>query len=189
MERLPDFGPMYAGQPPWDIGRPQPALEAVALAGRVLDAGCGTGEHALMAAKRGHEAVGYDSAAAAIDRARAKARDRGLNARFEVRDVLDGLDGPWDTILDSGLLHVFEEVERQKYVDQLALALADGGTLHVLCFSERQLGQFGPKRLAEPDIRAAFSAWHVDLERVSMELVHGSAEAWHATIRRVTTPT
>jgi hypothetical protein len=39
----------YAGKAPWDIGKPQPAFAAVAdqVKGRVLDAGCGTGEHAV----------------------------------------------------------------------------------------------------------------------------------------------
>ena len=45
---------LYASTPPWDIGRPQPAFLALArvgaITGRVLDAGCGTGEHTLMAA-------------------------------------------------------------------------------------------------------------------------------------------
>jgi SAM-dependent methyltransferase len=45
------FDAAYHGTPPWEIGRPQPALaelaEAGALRGRVLDVGCGTGEHAL----------------------------------------------------------------------------------------------------------------------------------------------
>ena len=43
---------MYATTPPWDIGRPQPAFlalaEASAIQGRVLDVGCGTGEHRLQ---------------------------------------------------------------------------------------------------------------------------------------------
>src|ERR1039458_6117514 len=55
--RPEDFDGFYAGTPPWDIGRPQPAFlslaEAGAIRGRVLDVGCGTGEHALMAAGMG----------------------------------------------------------------------------------------------------------------------------------------
>jgi 2-polyprenyl-3-methyl-5-hydroxy-6-metoxy-1,4-benzoquinol methylase len=65
--RPEDFDALYAGTPPWDIGRPQPAFlalaEAGALKGRVLDVGCGTGEHALMAAELGLEATGVDVAA------------------------------------------------------------------------------------------------------------------------------
>src|ERR1700735_2878166 len=52
--------------PPWDIGHPQPAFLALArsgeLRGRVLDIGCGTGEHALMAAGLGLDATGIDVA-------------------------------------------------------------------------------------------------------------------------------
>jgi SAM-dependent methyltransferase len=55
---------LYTTAPPWDIGRPQPAFAGLARAGairgRVLDAGCGTGEHALMAAGSGQDATGID---------------------------------------------------------------------------------------------------------------------------------
>jgi ubiquinone/menaquinone biosynthesis C-methylase UbiE len=100
---------MYAGAPPWDIGRPQPAFlelaDAGALHGQVLDVGCGTGEHALMAAARGLDATGIDAAPSAIAIAQAKARERGLSARFLVWNALDlgSLDERFDTVLDSGL--------------------------------------------------------------------------------------
>src|SRR3982751_5325793 len=83
-----DFDAFYAGTPPWDIGRPQPAFlelaEAGRIRGRVLDAGCGTGEHALMAAGMGLEATGIDAAPAAIAVAERKAGERGLTVRFVV---------------------------------------------------------------------------------------------------------
>src|SRR3981081_543135 len=75
----------YASRPPWDIGRPQPAfvtlLEGGAIRGRVLDVGCGTGEHALMAAGLGLAATGVDGAPTAIERAPRKAKDRDPDAR------------------------------------------------------------------------------------------------------------
>ncbi len=78
---------------PWDIGRPQQAFVRLAdrglLGGRVLDAGCGTGEHALPAASRGADALGVDISPLAIERARGKAAERGVTARFEVGDLLD----------------------------------------------------------------------------------------------------
>ena len=87
------FNDAYLGTPPWDIGRPQGAFRALAdageLRGRLLDSGCGTGEHALMAASIGLEATGIDDSPLAIEKAQAKARERGLDVRFVVGSVLE----------------------------------------------------------------------------------------------------
>ena len=60
-----DWDRSYAGpSPPWDIGRPQPAFlglaDAGALTGALLDAGCGTGEHTILAARQGADTLGID---------------------------------------------------------------------------------------------------------------------------------
>ena len=70
----PGFNPAYRGTPPWDISRPQAEFvrleESGEIRGSVLDVGCGTGEHVLYLARRGHEAWGIDSAPLAIEKAR-----------------------------------------------------------------------------------------------------------------------
>ena len=50
------FESFYAGNAPWDIGRPQTPFVAVAdlVENPVLDAGCGTGDNALLFATQDH---------------------------------------------------------------------------------------------------------------------------------------
>jgi SAM-dependent methyltransferase len=183
---------------PWDIGRPQPAFvrlaEAGCLTGRVLDVGCGTGEHALLAASRGADAVGVDVAPTAIEQARAKAAERGLTARFTVGDALDlgplGLAGTVDTVTDSGLFHVFGDDERPRYVASLASVLRPGGITYLMCFSDRQPHGFGPRRVSQDELREAFAAgWTVEsISADSFEInpLQGltRADAWLAVVRR-----
>jgi 2-polyprenyl-3-methyl-5-hydroxy-6-metoxy-1,4-benzoquinol methylase len=78
--RRSDFEAAYAGQAPWDIGRPQkPFVEAAdPVSGSVLDAGCGTGENALFFAGPGQPVIGVDFLPEPIRRAKAKAIERGL---------------------------------------------------------------------------------------------------------------
>ena len=189
-----DFDAMYTGTPPWDIGRPQGSICAVAdaggLRGRVLDAGCGTGEHALMAAGMGLEATGIDGSPRAIDLARRKAAERGVDVRFLLADALDlgSLGEVFDTVIDSGLFHVFDDDDRARYVDSLRAATAPGGRVYVLCFSDRFPPGFGPRRVSQEEIRASFSdGWTVEaIEAVGME-VNFSPDpilAWLATIER-----
>jgi cyclopropane fatty-acyl-phospholipid synthase-like methyltransferase len=163
------------------------------LCGRVLDAGCGSGEHALLAAARGADAVGVDISPRAIGRARRKAADRGLAVRFEVGDALslDDLGLTFDTVIDSGLFHVFDDADRARYVTSLASVLASGGTCYLMCFSERQPGAMGPRRVRQEELRTAFSdGWDVtaivaEAFEVNPGLGTPTAQAWLATIRRM----
>ena len=195
----PQWDEAYTGgqSAPWDIGRPQPAFVSLAengrLSGQLLDAGCGTGEHVLLAAANGAaDPLGIDVSPTAITRARAKASERGLSARFEVGDALQlgGLEASIDTIIDSGLFHVFSDDDRGRYVTSLSAAARTGGYLYLMCFSDRQPGEFGPRRVREEELRSAFSdGWSIesitpDKFTVRRDFMDAAAEAWLAIIRR-----
>lgn len=184
-----------AGPPPWDIGRPQPAIVRLAadggLAGPVLDVGCGTGEHALHLAALGLEVVGVDVAETALAIAREKAAERGLAAAFTVADALrlDVLDRTFRTVLDCGLFHSFDPEERRAYAASLAKVTEPGGTLHVLCFSD-QGPECGPHPVSRADLGAAFRAgtgWtvaRIEPCRVETRMHDHGAPAWLATMTR-----
>ena len=157
------FDTVYQGTPPWDIGRPQKAFVDLAAAGEVtgsvLDVGCGTGEHALFFAERGHEVLGVDTASLAIRTAKEKAAARGLRAPFRVWNALDlaGLKRTFDTVIDSGFFHVLSDEDRPVFVKSLATVLAPGGNYFMLCFSEQNPGEYPlPRRITQEEIRETF---------------------------------
>lgn len=195
-ELLPhDWDASYDSTPPWDIGRPQRPFVELAdsggLRGAVLDLGCGTGEHALLAAERGLGATGVDVAAKAIAQARAKAEERGLEARFLTHDALaiDDLGETFDTILDCGFFHVLSDAERPRLADAMRRTMSTGAPYYLLCFSEKVPGDTGPRRIHQDEIRSTF-ADGFEVEAIEESFIEATfldvpVPAWLAHIRRV----
>jgi len=202
MTAVPDrntFESAYAGQAPWDIGRPQQAFLDVTdqIAGSVLDAGCGTGENALFFANRGCTVTGIDFLEEPIQRARRKAAERGLSATFLVQDALTLKD--WSerfaNVIDSGLFHVFSDEDRCRYVEGLATVLKAGGWLFLLCFSDDEPGTQGPRRVPRKELHAAFAeGWVIDSIEPSryevrpdlkdLTFSEGGPKAWFVIVMR-----
>jgi cyclopropane fatty-acyl-phospholipid synthase-like methyltransferase len=193
------FENFYGGPAPWDIGRPQARFTAIAdrVVGPVLDAGCGTGEHALFFAARGHRVVGIDFVEEAIRRARAKAAQRGLAVEFLVKDAMTLAD--WGerfaTVIDCGLFHVFSDDDRHCYVWGLTQVVRPGGRLFLMSFSDAEPGTEGPRRVSRRELHDAFAdGWEVEsVEPVQIEInpeftavkfSAGGPKAWFAVIRR-----
>lgn len=183
------------GPAPWDIGQPQPAIVRLAFdggfTGAVLDAGCGTGENALLIASLGLSVLGFDVAETALAIARQKARDRGIAAEFAPADAfqLERLQRRFQTVLDCGLFHTFNGDERPEYLASLRSVTEPNGTLHVLCFSD--IGpDIGPHPISQEDLLAAFNAgngWSVTAiqpDRIQTRYSDDGAPAWLATVKR-----
>ncbi len=191
----PDFEAAYQGEPPWEIGAPQPEVVRLAdeggFRGSVLDIGCGTGENALFLAARGHPVLALDGAPSAIALAREKALARDVAVRFRVGDALDlsALRERFETALDSGLFHVLQDEERERYAGSLASAIGPGGQVQLLCFSDAEPPGWGPRRISEWDIRSTFrgrfAVSRIRPARFSTRLPREEPKAWLATLTRL----
>ena len=194
------FEEMYTGKAPWDIGKPQPALVRAAdqVTGAVLDAGCGTGENALFFAGRGQKVTGIDFLAGPIALARQKAAARNLTATFLVMDALELKQLPevYDSLIDSGLFHVFNDADRKRYVDGLSTVTKPGGRLFLMCFSDAEPGSQGPRRVSRQELETAFAdGWSLEtIEPVQFEIrpdlpdlqfTPGGPRAWFVVVQRV----
>ena len=164
---------MYREPAPWDVGAAQRALsdlfESHPPESPALDVGCGTGDLAIHLAQRGLSVLGVDFIEAPIVEARARAstllpeiRDRVV---FEVADALRPslLKAPpagaaFAAVVDSGFLHLFENPERDRFAEDLAVALKPGGRYYLLGFAVTFPGDNLPRAVEEAEVRERFSA-------------------------------
>jgi SAM-dependent methyltransferase len=190
---------------PWVIDEPQPAIVELQRAGwihsRVLDIGCGTGEHTILLTRLGYDVLGIDFSPHAVEQARASAAEKGVDARFEVADAMNlGSDPGYQTVVDSALFHIFDDADRARYVSSLHAAVRPGGLVHVLALSDAGRG-FGPQ-VSEADIRGAFGeGWVLEaldtttyrgvVQEAQADAIglpvgtHVDEPAWLARVRRV----
>ena len=101
----------------------------------------------------------------------------------------------FDTVIDSGLFHVFGDDDRRRYVEGLATVLKPGGRLFMLCFSDDEPGTQGPRRVTAKEIRDAFAeGWVVESIQPSrfetrpdmkdLKFSDGGPKAWFVVVSR-----
>src|ERR671937_274961 len=141
----------------------------------------------------GCRVLGVDVAETALaiarEKARAKFKDRGIQVEFAAADAfqLEGLGRMFETVLDCGLFHTFDEDdERTRYVASLASVTEHDAILYVLCFSDDG-PDTGPHPISQEELRAAFnpsSGWNlaaIEPDRIQTRYHHDGAPAWLAT--------
>lgn len=143
---------------------------------------------ALFLAAEGFDVLGVDASSIAVEKASGKAKDRRSSARFAVRGALDlsGLSESFDTVIDSGLLHLFSEQDRSLVVGNVRTVLVPGGRYHVLCFKKKRPPA---PRLSRADIVTSFAqGWLVDsITEARYHMLDGESDdnAWLVSCWRV----
>ena len=174
------------GTPAWCIGRPQPVVLEILdrgwLAdGPLLDAGCGTGQNLIEIVQRRPEmrALGVDSVPVAVRSAEDGVRLAEVTERvtLEVADLRTSVpSGPFRSILDAGVLHVFSNDDRRRYLAGVTKALLPGGEFVVVVFSDAETRSGGPRRMRREELDA--SLVEAGLEVLGIEACRYWTTSW-----------
>jgi ubiquinone/menaquinone biosynthesis C-methylase UbiE len=112
------------GETPWDTGRASSELMETVLQQRVLpcatlELGCGTGADAVFLASSSFQMTAVDCAAAAIDRAIARADKAQVRVRFRWADALDlpdDLKHPYGFVFDRRCYESLRNQHLDRYI-------------------------------------------------------------------------
>ncbi|MFQ6015858.1 MAG: class I SAM-dependent methyltransferase, partial [Anaerolineae bacterium] len=128
-----------------------------------IDLGCGTGTNVIYLAQHGFQAVGVDISSQAVAKARSKAQQASVAARFHVGDVTrlgephgPPVEGPFDLALDMGCLHSLKADRRLSYASALAQITRPGAVYLLYAFKPGQRGYLfgGPPGISPQEVEA-----------------------------------
>jgi SAM-dependent methyltransferase len=155
---------------PWDIGPRQELVDLVERRSiqpcRAIDLGCGTGANAIFLAEHGLEVTAVDFSVAAIEKATQRARAASVQVNFLVDDLtcLSRVTGPFDFLVDYGVLDDLGDQQREAYLENI-LPLAAPGSRYLLWGFEypmrwwERLIPFNPAPFALGEVEQRFSRY------------------------------
>jgi tellurite methyltransferase len=153
------------------------------LRGRVLDLGCGLGNLALAAARRGCQVLALDSSPAAIAHLDSVARHEGLSLQA-VQAELSGYEirAPFDSIVSIGLLMFFDCPTARRLLRSIQAHVAVGGiaAVNLLVQGTTYMDMFERGRhclLARDELAARFAGWEL------IEAQHQDFDAPSGTVK------
>lgn len=158
------------------------------LRGRVLDLGCGMGNLAIAAARRGCSVLALDASATAIAHLRRVARDEGLTLDARQAELRGHqIAGNFDSIVSIGLLMFFDCPAATRLLDEIQDHVVEGGTavVNLLVEGTTYLDMFEPAGyclLAPGELARRFEAWDIVLDERSEFVAPGGTKKAFATV-------
>ncbi|MBE1299344.1 MAG: methyltransferase domain-containing protein [Alteromonadaceae bacterium] len=118
---------------PWIMGIPPQS--------KVLEIGCGIGLDSLQIAKIGHTLTAIDLTDVAVETARKRFDDLGMNATFKVGDAmaLEFDDNTFDCVYSFGVLHHAPDTE--KGINEAFRVLKPGGEARIMLYNRHSLNE------------------------------------------------
>ena len=158
----PDY--IFGKEPNYFLAKCKPLLPA---SGRVLAVADGEGRNSVWLAEQGLEVHAIDFSPTAQDKARALARERGVNVMFELADVHNWAypEAAYDAVCEI-FTQFSTPAERALKWAGMRKALKPGGLLIIQGYTPKQLayGTGGPKQVDQlytrPMLERAFAGFH-----------------------------
>lgn len=141
------------------------------LQGRVLDFGCGLGNLALAAARRGCSVLALDAAPTAISHLTEISLKEGLLLNAALADLRTyRLTEDFDAVVSIGLLMFFDYSTARQQLAQLQTGVRPGGiaAINVLIQGTSYLDMFDPPScclFAKDEMRTCFAGWEILCEK------------------------
>jgi len=156
--------------------------------GRALDIGTGSGIWGIELAKRGWEVTGVDFVGKALERARDRVGDEGVEVELVQADVTalsrTDVGSDFRLILDTGTFHDFDEVQRSGMARSVDRIAAEDATILLLIWPRRRRPLI--RGVSREDVEKAFVGWEItDVEPshfrlpAIMQLILRPDEHWY----------
>jgi len=141
--------------------------------GTALDLGCGSAVWGVPLAKRGWQVTSVDIVDKALERARERVQEAGVDVRVLYADVTAlreaGVGSDFRLVLDTGTFHGLTDAQRTAMGREIDAVAADDATVLLDCFAPRRRGPL-PRGASQSDVEAGFPGWEItDIEVADSE--------------------
>lgn len=132
--------------------------------GRALDLGTGSGIWGIELAKRGWQVTGIDLVDKALERARERVRQAGVDMELVQGDVTAlreaGIGSEFELLLDTGTFHGLNATQREAMGREVSAIAVEDATVLLLGWAPKRRGPL-PRGVSLSEVESAFPGWNV----------------------------